>query len=85
MIQRIQSIQKDPDLVYGYYCMTKQLQQESYRVNHKKVYRLMKENQLLYPKQKQTGKAYVKYRKVHPVRTLEVLEMDIKMVWVERD
>ena len=37
MIQRIQSIQKDLDLVYAYHCMTKQLQQESYRVNHKKV------------------------------------------------
>ena len=85
MIHRIQSIQKDPDLVYGYHCMTKQLQQEGYWVNHKKVYRLMRENQLLYPKQKQTGKTYVKYRKVHPVRPLEVLEMDIKMVWVETD
>ena len=63
MIKRIQSIQKDPDLVYGYHCMTKQLQQEGYRVNHKKVYRLMKENQLLYPKQKANGKTYVKYRK----------------------
>ncbi|MFV0248484.1 MAG: IS3 family transposase [Tenacibaculum sp.] len=63
--------------------MTKQLQQESYQVNHKKVYQLMKENQLLHPKRKQTGKIYVKYRKVHPTRPLEVLEMDIKMFWLE--
>ncbi|MFV0247743.1 MAG: IS3 family transposase, partial [Tenacibaculum sp.] len=54
MIRRIQSIQKDPDLNYGYHCITKQLQQEGYQVNHKKVYRLMKENQLLHPKRKQT-------------------------------
>jgi len=85
IVSRIKVIQKDPDLVYGYHTMTKALQQEGYNINHKKVYRLMKENQLLKAKQPIGSKTYVKYRKVHPTHPLELLEMDIKMVWVERE
>lgn len=51
-------------------------------INHKKVYRLMKTEQLLHDKQKGTDKCYVKYRQVSPTAPLEVLEMDIKQVWV---
>lgn len=85
VVQQIKEIQKDTDLNYGYHTMTKSLQLMGYRINHKKVYRLMKENSLLEDKRKITGKTYVKYRKVQPTQPLEVLEMDIKMVWVERD
>jgi putative transposase len=82
VVERIQQIHQDPDLTYGYHAMTKALQQEGYQINHKKVYRLMKENQLLQSRVKITGKTYVKYRKVQPTRPLEVLEMDIKLVWI---
>ena len=85
VVERIKQIQQDPDLAYGYRTMSKALQGEGYQINHKKVYRLMKEHQLLKPKKKSSAKTYVKYRKVQPTRPLEVLEMDIKMVWVERD
>lgn len=43
----------------------------------------MKENSLLKPQNKKPAKNYVKYRKVLPRAPLEVIEMDIKMVWVE--
>lgn len=85
VVKQIKENQEDPDLDYGYHTMTKYLQIQSYQINHKKVYRLMKENNLLKDKQKTTGKTYVKYRKVQPTQPLEVLEMDIKMVWIERD
>ena len=42
----------------------------------------MKTAQLLHEKQKGTDKSYVKYRQVCPTEPLEVLEMDIKQVWV---
>lgn len=85
VVKRIEAIKKDPDTDYGYRAMSRALQQEGYHLNHKKVYRLMKENALLKEKHKTMGKTYVKYRKVHPTRVLEVLEMDIKIVWVESE
>ncbi len=72
----------DPDLAYGYQRMTKHLQIQGYLINHKKVYRLMKENELLRLKVKQE-KSYVKYRKVAPEAPLTLLEMDIKFIWIE--
>jgi len=38
---------KDPDLKYGYIRMTQQLKQEKFIINHKKVNKLMAQNQLL--------------------------------------
>ncbi|RKX17045.1 MAG: transposase, partial [Candidatus Zixiibacteriota bacterium] len=56
-----------------------------YYINHKKVYRLMKENYLLMPKKTRIKKNYAKYRTVTPKASLEVLEMDIKYFYVARD
>lgn len=42
----------------------------------------MKEQHLLRERYKRTSKNYVKYRTVIPERPLEVLEMDIKYVWI---
>ena len=85
VVTRIKNIGKDPDLDYVYHKTTAQLKSEGYIINHKKVYRLMKEKQLLKARYPKAGKTYVKYRKVLPERPLHVLEMDIKMVWIERD
>lgn len=85
VIQEIKTIHKDPDLTYGYRAVSRALQQKGYHINHKKVFRLMKEYALLEEQHKRPGKTYVKYRKVQPLQPLEVLEMDIKMVWIERD
>lgn len=78
-------MKRDPDLDYGYHRTTKWLQGPGYVINHKKCRRLMKENDLLKAKHKKTSKTYVQYRKVLPKGPLEVLEMDIKMTWIERD
>ncbi len=85
VVERIKAIHSNPDLVYGYHTTTPALQQQGLIINPKKVYRLMKENNLIRTPIKRGSKPYVKYRKVHPTRPLEVVEMDLKMVWVERD
>lgn len=85
VVERIKSLHSNPDLAYGYHGTAQALRQQGVIINHKKVYRLMEENNLLQPKRKSSPKNYVKYRKVHPTRPLEVVEMDLKMVWVERD
>lgn len=83
IIEQVKEVQKDPDTDYGYHKMTSQLQIMGYCINHKKVYRLMKETLLLKERHAKESKNRVKYRKVFPTQPLEVLEMDIKFVWVE--
>jgi putative transposase len=85
VVERIKTLHSNPDLAYGYHGTTRSLQQQGLIINHKKVCRLMAENDLLKPKRRQGSKKYVTYRKVHPTRPLEVIEMDLKMVWIERD
>jgi len=82
LIDQIKSFKKNPLSNYGYKKMTIQLLLEGYYINHKKVNRIMKEQGLLFPKAKKASRNYVKYRIVIPERPLQVLEMDIKMVWV---
>ena len=76
-------IHQDEDTDYGCKKMTIALQLIGYKINHKKVFRLMKEAQILKEKHVKPSKDYVKYRKVFPKQPYEVLEMDIKFVWIE--
>jgi len=85
VVKKMKDNHNDPDLRYGYKRMTTELQISGYQINHKKVYRMMKEQSLLQEKKKGTDKKYVKYRVVIPERPLEVLEMDIKFVWIESE
>ena len=82
VVRRIVDIKLDPDHANYYKLITKTLCIEGYYINHKKVYRLMNEHLLLEGRKKQTGKKYVQYRRVAPSRALEVIEMDIKYVWL---
>lgn len=83
VVEQIKEIHKDPDTDYGYRKMTYALLILGYLINHKKVYRLMFENHLLKDKVKKGTRNFVKYRKVLPSTPLQILEMDIKYVWVE--
>lgn len=83
LIALMRSIHQDQDTDYGYQKMAVALKLAGYQINRKKVYRIMKENQMLKEKHKKPSKEYVKYRKVFPAQPYEVLEMDIKFVWVE--
>jgi len=83
VVEQIKAIQDDPDTNYGYHKMTYVLMILGFYINHKKVYRLMDENNLLKDRLQKPARTFVKYRRVMPGSPLEVLEMDIKYVWVE--
>lgn len=72
----------NPRVDYGYHRMTGALQLAGFFINHKKVYRLMKEARLLQPKPERAAKNYVRYRVICPDAPLRLMEMDIKQVWV---
>ncbi len=70
----------------GYRLMAAYLKRDGYLINHKKLYRVMKEEGMLKLgdriKRSGSGRKFVKFRKVITVRPMQCLEMDIKMVWV---
>jgi len=84
VVQQIVDAKTQEDSNYGYRKMTYFLMLKGYYINHKKVYRLMQTTGLLYPRRKPMQKNFVKHRVVAPSGPLEVLAMDIKMVWVNQ-
>jgi len=54
---------------------------KGYIINHKKVYRLMKERDLLVKPKRRIEKKYVQHRRVAPTRPPELIEMDIKYIY----
>ena len=69
---------------YGYIRTAKALKHQGFKINKKKVYRLMKQHQLLYPKKRtpQANKIYVKHTSPLCNRPFEVIEIDIKYVYI---
>lgn len=82
VVNRIVELKLDPDRANYYKLICIALCLEGYFINHKKVYRLMKEYVLLEERSKTSGKQYVQYRRVVPKQPLEIIEMDIKYVWL---
>lgn len=76
---------ENPRIDYGYHKMTGYLQLHGFYINHKKVYRLMKEARLLRAKPSYETKNYVRYRIVCPKGELRLMEMDIKQVWIHSE
>jgi len=83
VVTRIKNIQDNDDLRCGYKRMTAQLQLTGYKINAKKVYRLMKTHDQLLDRRRSERGPYVSQRCARPERPLTLLEMDIKMFWVE--
>lgn len=68
---------------YGYIKVTHWLNQLGIIINKKKVYRLMKEEGLLNVyRKKSPPRNFVKFTKALPSRPFEILEMDIKYIYV---
>jgi len=82
VVNKIVDMKLNPDQTNWYRMITIALQIRGYYINHKKVYRLMKEYVLLGKARKKTGRDFVKFRRVTPAGPLRVLEMDIKYVWI---
>ena len=68
--------------------MNAYLKRDGYQINHKKLYRIMKEEGLLKLEKRinRSGsrRKFVKFRKVITTRPFECLEMYIKMVWIPK-
>jgi transposase InsO family protein len=69
---------------YGYQLCTEELRAMGYMINPKKVYRLMKENDLLLERIKtdKIDRVWVKLRRIQNAKPLEYLCMDIKYVYI---
>ena len=70
---------------YGYRNMTAELNELGWIINHKKVYRLMKEAKLLYGARIRVApfkRNFIRFRSLSPDRPLQYLAMDIKYVHV---
>lgn len=81
VIEFIKGRQSNIDLRSGHRRMTHALMLAGFIINHKKVFRLMKKEQLLLSRPKRQSKKYARYRTVTPENPLEVFAMDIKLVY----
>lgn len=84
VVEDIKSALRREFCCYGYHNITSDLRDMNYRINHKKVYRLMDENNLLLGKVIRTRgrREFVRHRKIQAAYPMEYLCLDIKYVWV---
>lgn len=86
VIDSVKTILSHPFIDCGYRLMTAYLARDGYTINHKKLYRIMKEANLLKLEDRidrsGSGRKFVKFRKVKTTKPFDCLEMDIKMVWI---
>lgn len=85
VVDQIRAVLSMDYCVYGYRKMTAELRDLEYRINHKKVYRLMKESHLLCGNriQVQGKRKWVKHRRIEAKQPMEYLCLDLKYVWVQ--
>jgi len=84
VVEEIKKMLSMEFVCYGYQNVTAELRGMEYVINHKKVYRLMNENNLLLGKviKTQGKREWVKFRKIEASKPMEYLCWDIKYVWV---
>lgn len=87
VVENIKEILAEEFIDYGYRKVTNNLKRKGYKINGKKVYRLMKENKLL-NEVKKTRKSFERNiikQKPRPTKPMEILEMDIKYVYIDEE
>jgi transposase InsO family protein len=85
VVQDIETTLQQEFCCYGYHHMSGELKESGWIINRKKVYRLMKEHQLLYGSRirpKPFKRDFIRFRSLRPDRPLQYLSMDIKYVHV---
>jgi len=86
VVESVKTILSHPFIDCGYRLMTSYLRRDGYTINHKKLYRIMKEANLMKLEDRidrsGSGRKFVKFRKVKTTKLFDCLEMDIKMVWI---
>lgn len=83
VVDQMRKMQSDPDFRSGYKRMTAALMLMGYYIGRKKVQRLMKDHGMLGTRTRRPARPYARYRIVTPEGPLQVLEMDIKHIWIE--
>ena len=87
VVEQIKELLTQPFIDYGYQRVTHALRNSGLIINPKKVYRLMKEHQLLYP----TGRVnpmerkFVRFTVPRVSKPFEVVEIDIKYVYLHQE
>lgn len=85
VVEQIEIVLRQEFCCYGYRMMRAELNERGWIINHKKVYRLMKEHRLLFGSRIQVHGAprnFIRFRKIVAQKPLEYLCMDIKYVHV---
>lgn len=74
-------------LSYGYFKISKQLKIDGFVINKKKLYRIMKNHNLLKPQRIRTSgkRNFIKFRKPQVERPLSYFEMDIKYIYIPEE
>lgn len=87
VVEEIKKIVSAEFVCYGYQNVREALKKCGFIINHKKVYRLMNENQLLLGKMIRTNgkRKWVKFRKITSTYPMEYLCWDIKYIWVKSE
>lgn len=84
VVLKIEELLQGEFVCYGYLKVTKWLNGQGFIINKKKVYRLMKENNITLGKRiKTTGsRSFVQHRTIKATKPFEYFSMDIKHLWV---
>lgn len=84
VVLKIEELLQGEFVCYGYLKVTKWLNGQGFIINKKKVYRLMKENNITLGKRiKTTGsRSFVQHRTIMATKPFEYFSMDIKHLWV---
>lgn len=85
VVQEAEAILQQEFCCYGYKNICDALQDQGYIINHKKVYRLLKQNHLLFNRRIGSigvPRQFVRFRKIRAEHPLEHLCMDIKYVYI---
>ncbi len=85
VVEEITELLSQEFVDYGYIKVSEYLKQNKYNINKKKVYRLMKENNLLHKQRIKPvfDRQFVQFRKVAVTEPFSFLEMDIKYVHIK--
>lgn len=85
VVTEICSILQQEFMENGYFKVTWNLKDLNYQIGDKKVYRLMKENKLLNSRKKKAKRKYVKHSQPNPSQPLEIIEIDVKYIYIRGD
>ncbi|MES1249188.1 MAG: IS3 family transposase [Chitinophaga rupis] len=85
VVVQMESVLRQEFCCYGYKNMTAELRELGWIINHKKMYRLMKDARLLYGARIRPlpfKRNFIRFRSLKPERPLQYLAMDIKYVYI---